>query len=108
MSKILIESNRILLEDGFLLMYFNARDKQSWDFFTVIKAKTNLEFVGAFPMKYSANSVVQNNRKGAMKTDYLLVFKHHNGTNDLNSLNKIPGWIIELPKQTTASGDNDE
>ena len=108
MSKILIESNRILLEDGFLLMYFNARDKQSWDFFTVIKAKTNLEFVGAFPMEYSANSVVQDNRKGAMKTDYLLVFKHHNGTNDLNSLNKIPGWIIELPKQTTASGDNDE
>jgi adenine-specific DNA methylase len=55
MSKILIESNRILHEDGFLLMYFNARDKQSWDFFTVIKSNTNLKFVGAFPMEYSAN-----------------------------------------------------
>lgn len=108
MRKILIESNRILHEDGFLLMYFNARDKQSWDFFAVIKTNTDLEFLGAFPMEYSANSVVQDNRKGAMKTDYLLVFKHHNGKNSLHSLTTIPGWTKELPKQTTASGEMDE
>lgn len=108
MSRILIESDRILNEDGFLLMYFNARDKQSWDFFTVINTKTDLKYLGAFPMKYSANSVVQDNRKGAMKTDYLLVFKHHNRVNDLQSLNQIPGWTKELPKQTAPSGERDE
>lgn len=108
MSNILIESNRILHEDGFLLMYFNARDKQSWNFFSVIKSNTDLQFVGAFPMEYSANSVVQDNRKGAMKTDYLLVFKHQNGTNNLHSLNQIPGWTTELPKQATASGNKNE
>ncbi len=101
MSEILIESSRILHEDGFLLMYFNARDKQSWNFFNVIKSKTDLVFIGAFPMEYSANSVVQDNRKGAMKTDFLLVFKHNNGKNNLHSLRNIPGWIQELPKQTT-------
>ena len=108
MSRILIESSRVLHEDGFLLMYFNARDKQSWDFFIVIKTKTDLHFIGAFPMEYSANSVVQDNRKGAMKTDYLLVFKHNNGVKDLHSLNQIPGWTEEIPKQTASSGEEDE
>ena len=98
MRQILIESSRILHDDGYLLLYFNARDKHSWDFFSVINTKTDLEFIGAFPMEYSANSVVQDNRKGAMKTDYVLVFKHKNGLNNLDSLEQIPGWIQELPK----------
>lgn len=101
MSNLLIEANRVLREDGYLLLYFNARDKQSWSFFDVISNKTDLIFIGAFPMEYSATSVVQDNRKGAMKTDYILIFKHKNETTDLPALQKIPGWTQEIPNNTT-------
>lgn len=97
MGDLLVESNRILREDGYLLLYFNARDKQSWSFFDVINSKTDLVFCGTFPMEYSANSVVQDNRKGAMKTDYVLIFKHKSQASDLISLKQIPGWLQKLP-----------
>ncbi len=98
--KILIsESSRILKDDGLFLLYFNARDKQSWRFMEILETNSDLCFVGAFPMEYSANSVIQDNRAGGMKTDYVLVMKHKN--KDFfseNELSEIPGWINTVPK----------
>ena len=65
----------------------------------IFTATSDLQFVGAFPMEYSANSVVQDNRKGGMKTDYVLVMKHKNSNILKNhELGKIPGWILTIPK----------
>jgi adenine-specific DNA methylase len=78
MKSLIKESSRILTDDGLFLLYYNARDKQSWKFMEIFETTSDLHFVGAFPMEYSANSVVQDNRKGGMKTDYVLVMKHKN------------------------------
>jgi DNA modification methylase len=99
MEILISEAGRILKNDGLLLIYFNARDKKSWKFFDILDADNQLSFVGAFPMEYSASSVVQDNRKGGMKTDYVLVIKNKNSIKPFkHELNKIPGWIDTFPK----------
>lgn len=97
MSEILSESSRILTKDGYLLLYFNAKDRNSWNFFDSIEKQNSLVYLGSFPMEYSANSVVQDNRKGAMKSDYVLVFNHSRTQKTLNIFNKINGWTSNKP-----------
>lgn len=98
MSLLIKECNRILKNDGIFILYFNARDKESWKFLNLLNEYSTLEFTGAFPMEYSAKSVVQDNRAGGLKQDYVLVMKHKHS----NNINKeyfynIPGWVEELP-----------
>ncbi|HBD95924.1 MAG TPA: DNA methylase, partial [Spirochaetia bacterium] len=95
MKSLIRESSRILRDDGLFLLYYNARDKQSWRFMEILETTSDLQFFGAFPMEYSANSVVQDNRKGGMKTDYVLVMKNkHSNVLENHELDKIPGWIL--------------
>ncbi len=99
MKAVINESSRILKDDGLLLIYYNARDKQSWKFMEIVTTTSPMVFVGAFPMEYSANSVVQDNRKGGLKTDYVLVMKHAgNKLLESHELDKIPGWTTSLPR----------
>jgi len=97
------ESSRILTDDGILLIYFNASDRQSWQFLEILDTSADLQFIGTFPMEYSANSVVQDNRKGAMKTDYVLVLKKRGHSIDFQyELDKISGWSASLPQIASA------
>ncbi len=97
MREILNESSRILAKDGYLLLYFNAKDKNSWSFFDSLEKQHSLIYLGSFPMEYSANSVVQDNRKGAMKSDYVLVFNHSRTEKTIGIFCKIKGWTIDKP-----------
>lgn len=97
MREILNESSRILTKDGYLLLYFNAKDKNSWSFFDSLEKQRSLIYLGSFPMEYSANSVVQDNRKGAMKSDYVLVFNHSRTEKTIGIFGKIKGWTIDKP-----------
>ena len=97
MREILTEASRILTKDGYLLLYFNAKDKNSWSFFDNIEKQNSLVYLGSFPVEYSANSVVQDNRKGAMKSDYVLVFNHLKTEKTLGIFNKINGWTSDKP-----------
>lgn len=97
MREIISESSRILTKDGYLLLYFNAKDKNSWSFLDNIENQTSLVYLGSFPIEYSANSVVQDNRKGSMKSDYVLVFNHSRTEKTLKIFNKINGWTSNKP-----------
>ena len=98
MSTFIKECNRILKKDGIFILYFNARDKESWKFMKLLNEYTELEFTGAFPMEYSAKSVVQENRAGGLKQDYILVMKHKSSKNiNRKYFYNIPGWTEELP-----------
>ena len=97
------ESSRILTDDGILLIYFNASDRQSWQFLEILDTSADLQFIGTFPMEYSANSVVQDNRKGGMKTDYVLVLKKRGHSIDFQyELDKISGWSASVPQIASA------
>jgi adenine-specific DNA methylase len=97
MSNFIVEINRILSNEGVFLLYYNARDKESWKFMEMVGKMTNFEFFGAFPLEYSANSVVQDNRKGGLKTDYALIMKRKGiNTLNVNEFDHIPGWLTSL------------
>lgn len=91
------ESSRVLKRDGVFLLYFNARDTESWRFMETIKSTSDIKFSGAFPMEYSANSVVQDNRKGGLKHDYVLIMTHKRSSLSKHEFDKIPGLLSSLP-----------
>lgn len=97
MSSFMSESSRVLKQDGLFLLYFNARDKESWKFMEYTKS-SDLVFECAFYSQYSATSVVQDNRKGGMKTDYIIVMKHKNANIDCSEFKTIPSWTSTLPQ----------
>jgi SAM-dependent methyltransferase len=101
MGKFIMEINRILKRDGIFLLYFNSRDKESWKFMEIAENTNDMTFVGAFPLEYSATSVVQDNRKGGMKTDYILLMKHKDSkVLNENEFSLIPGWTKKMPTVT--------
>lgn len=92
------EACRVLKKDGLILIYFNSREKQSWDFFNIVDGIENLDYVGSFPLEYSASSVVQDNRKGGMKNDHVLVLCKYNSCKIFKyRLSSIPGWTNSMP-----------
>ena len=66
------QAARVLDEDGCLAVLFNAREKSHWR--SIESLQNQLHYIGCFPMNYSARSVVQDNRKGGLKQDYVLIF----------------------------------
>jgi len=102
MAEFLVEVDRILIPGGTLALLFNARDADSWKGLVDGDLGISLNYYGCFPMSYSANSVVQDNRKGAMKSDYVLIYRKPGARARNDSLEKvvqeIPGWSEDFPK----------
>jgi hypothetical protein len=100
MTEFMQTATRILKAGGILALFFNAKDATSWKFLKeVIPSCDNLQFRGLFPMNYSANSVVQDNRKGGLKNDFVLIYQKP-GNEDkimLQNLEKLPNWSTKLP-----------
>jgi adenine-specific DNA methylase len=98
---------RVLSPSGILVVLFNSREEREWDAFRAACGRRQtgdrglLQYLGHFPCRYSAGSVVQDNRKGSLKHDLALVFvrsdlglSNHAG---LSRLRRIAGWSCELP-----------
>ena len=73
-SSILNECVRVLDKNGVLAIIFNARGIDSWKSLEKLDKIKDLEYLGHYPMEYSAGSVVQDNRKGSLKSDYVLLY----------------------------------
>ncbi|NLA14762.1 MAG: type II modification methylase, partial [Tissierellia bacterium] len=101
MKSVLCNMIRILKPQGILALIFNAVDKKYWEFLTDIDLKSKgTTYLGCFPLNYSANSLVQDNRQGALKHDYVLIFRkvqNHDNTDAMSVFNKIQGWSINFP-----------
>jgi hypothetical protein len=70
---------------GFL---YQHRRKRFW---------RNLEVSRLFPpLEYSARSVVQDNRAGALKNDFVLLFAFEG--NSRRDFRNIPGWSKHYPE----------
>lgn len=89
---------RKLRDGGFLVLFFNARTKDSWKFFKSFSATADgagIAYCGCFPLVYSASSVVQDNRDGALRTDFGSVFAR--SVTAGRCLADIPGWASTNP-----------
>jgi hypothetical protein len=85
-------------KNGSVAVQFNARDKLSWEFLRDFESSvegSDISYRGTFPLLYSANSVVQDNRKGALTTDDVLIFA--SADTKLESFSSLPNWTCEYP-----------
>ncbi len=75
LEKILIEINRVLKNGKYFTLMFNNYDKQIWKKLQEMLFSLNLEVSDVGTIGYSASSVVQDSRKGGLKTDFIFTFK---------------------------------
>ena len=103
MSDFMNEAARVLKYGGFIAVYFNARDEKSWKYLKSIENSSGeLKFIGSFPMVYSATSVVQDNRDGAMKQDYVLLYqkkKEFENYKPVDVFMHLPNWSLSFPNK---------
>jgi len=88
------------LQNGaFLVLLFNSRRDDDWLAIRGITDNSQMNLLGCFPMKYSATSVVQDNREGGMKNDFILVYaKGDPEEQRASKLKSIPGWRSGWPE----------
>ena len=75
LEKILIEINRVLKNDKYFTLMFNSYDDQVWKKLQKILFSLDLELSDVSTIGYSASSVIQDIRKGGLKTDFIFTFK---------------------------------
>jgi len=93
------EIERVLKENHYFSLMFNSLDDETW--INLFKIMNNLNFrlekVETF--EYSAGSVVQDTRKGGLKTDFIITYKKTKTQKkpiELISVEKEKDKIIEL------------
>ncbi|MDM8548804.1 DNA methyltransferase [Desulfobacterales bacterium HSG2] len=96
-SEFLVECGRVMTNDGCLAIIFNAKKKDHWNSLESIEKITpGLRYAGCFPMNYSAGSVVQDNRKGGLKQDYILLFCKTDSEKKISEIRRkfssLPNW----------------
>lgn len=107
MNSFLNTAADLLKTGGFLVILFNARKSDDWQYllsFSHESPTTNsLQYLGYFPVPYSARSVVQDSREGSLKDDLAVVF-HKSGLPDLSRdrlshLQSLTGWSTAFPTE---------
>jgi adenine-specific DNA methylase len=102
MKRVFQMAGRALSPDGRLAIMFNSRSEQEWEALLSATEAGHFHFCGCFPMAYSAGSVVQDTRSGALKHDYVLVFVPSRCSNQSEAvrgrLRSLPNWTDQMPK----------
>jgi len=112
MQALLAETARVLKPNGFLVVLFNSVNSSDWEIFREVCNPENelLRLLGSFPCKYSAGSVVQDNRAGALENDVGLVFGRRESELDtkmqLRQLERLPGWCEQDLSQLAGNKSN--
>lgn len=84
--------SRVLKPGGHFILIFNTTDRDVWASIKASTSKAGIEYKGRFSAEYSANSVVQDNRDGALKNDWCLVFKKNGGPSADAGNEGLPAW----------------
>ena len=81
LSNAIFEIKRVLKKDKYLSLAFNCLDDNTWINTLNIFNHHGFEIEDIVPLEYSATSVIQDNRKNALKTDFVLTFKNTENDN---------------------------
>lgn len=76
LDKAFSEIRRVLKHDKYFSLAFNCLDDNTWLDTLNLFIKHGFEISDIVPLEYSATSVIQDNRKNALKTDFVLTFKN--------------------------------
>lgn len=80
LSDAFAEVGRVLKPGKYFSMAFNCLDDDTWIDTLNLFVKHGFEIRDIVPLEYSATSVIQDNRKNALKTDFVLTFKNTENT----------------------------
>jgi adenine-specific DNA methylase len=69
------EMHRVLKNRRFISVVFNSRDAKAWDALITSCRDIGFEIVDIKHLKYSANSVLQDSREGALRGDFVITFR---------------------------------
>lgn len=107
LDAVLAESARVLKPNGFLLVMFNARDDRHWAaLHAVSEGATAMRYLGCIPLYYSAQSVVQDNREGSLKHDYVVVYQKGKHGREPEAISGIEGWSRDMPNTSGSKPEN--
>ena len=94
----------VLKKNGLLAIMFNSRTNCHWQSLCELNEFPDLEYIGCYPCVYSAGSVLQDNRKGGLISDYVLLYgKQMNETNrskTLAVLSNVKDWTTSYPSES--------
>lgn len=76
------EISRVLKPEKYFSLVFNCLDDDTWIDTLNLFVTNGFEIRDIVPLEYSATSVIQDNRKNALKTDFVLTFQN-TGNNEL-------------------------
>lgn len=76
LDKAFSEIKRVLKPNKYFSLAFNCLDDETWIETLNLFVKYGFEIHEIIPLEYSATSVIQDNRKNALKTDFVLTFKN--------------------------------
>ncbi|MBD5089901.1 MAG: site-specific DNA-methyltransferase [Clostridiales bacterium] len=76
LNEAFLEIKRVLKHDKFFSMAFNCLNDDTWINTLNLFVEHGFEICDIVPLEYSATSVIQDNRKNALKTDFVLTFKN--------------------------------
>ncbi len=95
------EIKRVLKPGRHFSFAFNCLDDNTWLDTLNLFAAHGFELCDIIPLEYSATSVIQDNRKNALKTDFVLTFQN---AGKVSGQSTVPKEITE--RNMTFSGDN--
>ena len=103
LASIFHECSRILEKNGVLGFMFNTRSKHYWDSLRELEATSDFVYLGCYPIAYSAGSILQDNRKGGLKTDFVLLYGKSMSKEDqiriIDTFRITNGWTTRHPKE---------
>ena len=103
LASIFHECSRVLEKNGVLAFMFNTRSTHYWDSLRELEAASDLVYLGCYPIAYSAGSILQDNRKGGLKTDFVLLYGKSMSEEDrsriIDTFRLTNGWTTRHPKE---------
>lgn len=103
LASIFHECSRVLEKDGVLAFMFNTRSTHYWDSLRELEATSGLIYLGCYPIAYSAGSILQDNRDGGLKKDFVLLYgksvRKEDQTRIIDDFRVINGWTTQHPKE---------
>ena len=103
LASIFHECSRILEKNGVLAFMFNTRSTHYWDSLSELETTSDLVYIGCYPIVYSAGSILQDNRKGGLKTDFVLLYGKSMRKEDririIDTFKATDGWTTQHPKE---------
>lgn len=94
------EMYRVLKQGKCLSVAFNSWDDAAWHAFLSSCCEMGFEVVDVTPIRYSANSVIQDSRKGGLRGDFVVTFRK---TSKRSGVFDVAAFLNDLKPQLTVT-----